>query len=112
MPFFLIFGWGTKVKALPGVVYQSLCSVCNEQRNYGMTASYKYFDVFWIPLFSWNTRYFLHCNVCLTGVELSTSQIEDLISGNPKPLASVGDVMLRTVDRLLQVRPFKGTQDG
>lgn len=78
--------WGSKGNVLTlGKVEPRYCPTCEKEQDFFITMLYRYGHVFWIPLFSWSTKYFYHCSICDSGVELKGSELKPYLSTNPKP---------------------------
>ncbi|MCH8064024.1 MAG: zinc-ribbon domain-containing protein [Chloroflexi bacterium] len=81
----IIWGWKGATLTL-GRVEQQYCSVCERERDFFYTFTYKYSHLFWIPMFSWSTEYFYHCEICERGWQVDGAELKTQLEGNPKPL--------------------------
>jgi len=64
MMFFIgIFGVEEKAKVLKQKEVD-VCPFCTRKGSYTFFKVYNYFHFFFIPIFRWNTRYFLQTNCC------------------------------------------------
>jgi len=79
----IIFGERGKEITL-GRVDSRYCPICEKERDFFITMVYRYGHIFWIPLFSYSTKYFYHCSICGYGTELKGKDKPQLTS-NPKP---------------------------
>jgi len=68
-----------------GRVDRRYCPTCEKERDFYISLIYRYGHVFWIPLFSYSTKYFYHCSVCGYGTELKGRDLNPYLTSNPKP---------------------------
>ena len=77
--------WGSRGNVMTlGKVEKRYCPTCEKERDFFISVTYRYGHVFWIPLFSWSTKYFYHCSVCNKGLELEGSKLQPYLSSSPK----------------------------
>ena len=62
------------------------CHECKCDRDFCISMVYRYGHVFWIPMFSWSTKFYYHCSVCKAGYEIKSGDIKPYITQNPKPI--------------------------
>lgn len=82
--------WGTKgfEKELGDTIIQDVCPHCsNEVRMQAKQAGRK-FTLFWIPLFTISSCYYILCPICYHGKELNKNMIEQYLC----PAAEEADV--------------------
>ena len=78
--------WGSKGNSITiGRVETRYCPICEKEREFFVTMIYRYGHIFWIPLFSWSTKYFYHCSTCERGVEIKGSEVKPYMISNQKP---------------------------
>lgn len=73
---FIIFGWGhTKTKDY-GATLPQTCTNCNNKIYSHLVKISKWFDLFFIPIFPYDTSYYLLCPICNNGYELTKQGME------------------------------------
>ena len=72
----IIFGWGnTKTKDY-GETYPLKCSRCNNSTYWRLVRITQWFDLFFIPIFAYETKHWILCPVCNVGFELDDDKLE------------------------------------
>jgi len=61
------------------------CSTCKQERNVFLTILCSYFELFWIPIASWNRKYYCRCKFCNSSVEVSKNEVTSALGKNPLP---------------------------
>lgn len=76
---FFFFGWGNrKIKDFGSAIIQD-CSICSQQNYFNLVQVRDWFDLFFIPIFPYNTEYHLMCPNCESALKLEEeNQIEIL----------------------------------
>jgi hypothetical protein len=65
----IMWGWqGASVNF--GKIDRQHCPTCEKEQDFILSMTYKYSNVFWIPLFSWGNDYVYHCQVCQRGFKM------------------------------------------
>jgi len=78
--------WGSNGNQITlGNLGERDCEVCEKKRDFFLTLTYRYGHLFWIPMFSWDTNYMMHCGICNYGAELDNKEVEGNLRANPKP---------------------------
>lgn len=76
--------WGWRGASLNlGKLDTRYCPVCERERDFVVSVTYSYSNVFFVPLFSWGTKYYYHCQVCQNGYEVKGDQLQ--LTEDPKP---------------------------
>ncbi len=76
---FFLFGWGNRYTKDFGETILQECSICSSQNHFKLLRATDWFDIFFIPVFPYSTKYYLICNHCENGIELEDDdQIETL----------------------------------
>lgn len=73
---FFIFGWNHQNNKAYGPVEQHLCPNCHNTEFWQLNKISKWFTLFFIPLFSHESHYFLTCPICNNGFELDNENFE------------------------------------
>jgi len=75
----IIFGWGNRyVKDFGSTIIQT-CTICSKENYFNLVRVRYWFDLFFIPIFPYNTEYHLLCPNCQNGLKLEDeNQIETL----------------------------------
>lgn len=72
----ILFGWGhQKIKEF-GPVTRHNCEHCSNNSYWGLYSVSLYFTLFFIPVFSYSTKYFIACPICNNNVELTEEMFE------------------------------------
>lgn len=73
--------WGSKGyrDELGETIIKRTCSHCNNDVRYIGTKFTKKFTVFWIPLFSMETTYFVSCPICGYGNKVSKDDMNEYL---------------------------------
>ncbi|MEX0920399.1 MAG: zinc ribbon domain-containing protein [Candidatus Pacearchaeota archaeon] len=67
---FFIFGWGHRnVKNFGSTLVQK-CPICSHTSHYSLVRTRDWATLFFIPIFSYETKYYLECPVCKNAFEL------------------------------------------
>ena len=80
MFFIGIMGIANKEKKLR-VIPNLICKACGKLTSYRLVKTYKYFQLFFIPIFRWDERYMLISECCGSVFQLDKVQGEDLEHG-------------------------------
>lgn len=59
-----------------------LCKECSSEGTGQIMKSYNYFHFFFIPLFKWDERYYVTCDICSTIFELSREKGKRIEKGS------------------------------
>ncbi len=75
----IIFGWGNRhIKDFGSTLIQT-CSICSQENYFHLVRVRDWFDLFFIPVFPYNTEYHLMCPRCEGAYKLEDEeQIETL----------------------------------
>ncbi len=67
---FIIWGSRSREKVLghTGQTYQ--CGHCNNASRYKVFRRQRWFTLFWIPIFPFNSEYYVACPICNYGVKV------------------------------------------
>ncbi len=74
---FFLFGTGAKQKDI-GRFLNIPCLFCNERHTMHLSKHYSYFHAFFIPLFRFNTAYYLSCPDCSAVYKLVSDKARQL----------------------------------
>lgn len=77
----IFWQWGKQVLNL-GHVDSCYCKTCEKERDFYLSVIFSYVKLFWIPMFSWGAKYYYHCSICDTGIEVRR---EDYLMTEPIP---------------------------
>lgn len=58
-----------------------ICKACGRVTAYRLVKAYKYFHIFFIPIYRWDFRYYLISKCCGSVFEISNEQGKDLEEG-------------------------------
>lgn len=76
---FFIFGWGHRNVKNFGQTLVQKCPVCSHTSHYSLVRTRDWFTLFFIPIFPYETKYYLECPVCKNAFELENeNNIEKL----------------------------------
>ena len=71
---FIIFGWGRRhIKNIGSTIIQK-CSICSHKSYFSLVRSREWFTLFFIPIFPYETKYYLECPVCRNGFEIEDNE--------------------------------------
>ncbi|MCK5027475.1 MAG: zinc-ribbon domain-containing protein [Candidatus Pacebacteria bacterium] len=85
----ILFGWGHTFTKIFGPTFKQNCSNCHNEEYWILTRVRVWFTLFFIPVFPYESKYFLGCPVCQHGLTLNSQQIHEL-----KPLAEANQSLL------------------
>ena len=78
--------WGSKGNVITlGKVDTQYCPICEHQRDFFLTTAYNNAHIFWIPIFSWGTKFYYHCSICDYGFKADNRELKPYLYRNPKP---------------------------
>lgn len=78
--------WGSRGKFENlGPVGSQHCPICEQERHFQLTVSWRYGHIFWIPMFNWQREYHLLCTHCSNGLTAPDSVVQTLLTENPLP---------------------------
>jgi hypothetical protein len=66
---FGVFGIGSKEKEIKDI-QNIVCKKCGSMSTYKLSKVYKYFHIFFIPVFKWGSKYYLKTRCCRSYFEL------------------------------------------
>lgn len=75
----IFYGWGKKRKIL-AYLGESRCEICNNDSVKQLIKIYSYISLFFIPIIFWGTRYYIVCNHCQNGNEISKVDAKQIIA--------------------------------
>jgi hypothetical protein len=73
---FVLVGFGNEQKRDYGAAVPVTCPNCHNQTYLHLVEVKKRFSLFFVPLFPYDSDYYLLCTVCSRGVELDEEQFE------------------------------------
>ena len=73
---FFVFGWGRQTKNDFGPTLPGRCPNCKNNGFHRLLHIRKWFTLFFIPVFPYESHHYLLCDVCSRGLELHGPQIE------------------------------------
>jgi len=85
MFFIGIMGIANKEKELR-TIPNLICKACGRLTSYKLIKTYRYFQLFFIPVFKWNQRYVMVSECCGSIFELTKMQGQDLEQGRDSVL--------------------------
>ena len=85
MFFIGIFGIEMKEKEIRDI-QNKICKLCGAMTSFRLFKTYSYFQIFFIPLFKWNIRYYVISRCCNTMFEIPKEVGEALEGGRDIPL--------------------------
>ena len=100
MFFVAFFGIQDKEKYI-GTYNNIICPSCERLANYEIYKSYRYFHIFFIPVFRWNVKYLVKASCCGALYELDPVVGRDF---ERNPNTEIRDENLRRVNNYM---PFK-----
>lgn len=79
--------WGTKgyEKDLGTVKISGVCPNCHNEITMVAKQVGRKFTLFWIPLFSVSTSYYIVCPICHAGKEISKQEMKELLVTESNP---------------------------
>jgi len=94
MFFFGVFGIQDKEKYI-GAYNNIICPSCGSLARYEVYKTYRYFHMFFIPVFRWNVRYMVKTSCCgrlyelepYTGSEFEKNPYTEIRAENLKPVS-------------------------
>ncbi len=73
---FFFFGWNNqKLMDLGKAIQQTKCLNCNNTTNFHFIKIIKRFELFFVPVFPYNIKYFFLCPICNQGLEIEDKKI-------------------------------------
>ena len=73
--------FGTRGKIIPlASLGEKKCEHCNNKTEFYLVVSFRYFHIFWIPLFITTRSYHTACSICEYGYEIDNVEIDKIIS--------------------------------
>ena len=83
---FLLAGISEKIKAI-GDVPNTICPLCERLSRLTVYKKYSYFHLFFVPLFRWNTTYFVQTMCCSGRFTVDKDAAKAYENGDEGPLA-------------------------
>ena len=84
----IIFGTRGQIIDL-GSIGVNKCMHCNNEAEIHVFLSFRYFHIFWIPMFLTTRSYQTACSICSYGYEVDNSKVDEIYknsgSGSPIP---------------------------
>jgi len=80
----IIFGTRGKIYTLLSLGKRK-CEHCHNEAEFYLTISFRYFHIFWIPMFITIKNYYVICEICNYGVEMDKRKIEENFENSPIP---------------------------
>lgn len=80
----IFFGLGSRRRKLKLKVKHS-CDVCSTTGDKRILKIYDYFHIFFIPIIVWGKKYFLFCERCQAGLEISKADFKSIKKGIVPP---------------------------
>ena len=81
--------FGTRGKAIMLFsLGEKKCEHCNNKTEFYLVMSFRYFHIFWIPLFITTRSYHTACSICEYGYEMDNVETDKIIlkEGIPSPI--------------------------
>ena len=72
----IFFGWGHQTTKDYGAALIVNCSTCNNSSWWHLQHNRVWFTLFFIPVIPYESKYWLICETCSSGIELTSNQIE------------------------------------
>ena len=66
----LIIGWGNRKTKDFGAVFPTTCTNCNNEIEYHLVRARDWVDLFFIPIFPYQSEWFLLCPTCENGIKI------------------------------------------
>ncbi|MDR1795087.1 MAG: zinc-ribbon domain-containing protein [Erysipelotrichaceae bacterium] len=79
---FIVWGSKTYNDDLGPTKVKRTCEHCNNEVVMRVMCSRRKFTLFWIPLFTTSTTYFLHCPICNYGATIDKETALGLLQNN------------------------------
>ena len=73
---FIIFGWGFSTTRVFGAVFPMLCPNCQNERFWVLKRVRRWFTLFFIPVFPYESTHALMCPVCGVGKEMGGVELK------------------------------------
>lgn len=73
---FILFGWGHTKNENFGKVLPRKCGNCKNEEYWSLFKISRWFTLFFIPVFPYQTKRFTICPVCQCGTEVNDNQFE------------------------------------
>jgi len=73
---FIIFGWNHQTSNNYGPTLPITCPRCNNKTFFHLLQNKLWFTLFFIPVIPYESKYYLLCDVCGCGKELTGSEID------------------------------------
>ena len=71
-----LFGWGHGTVRDDGETLPVMCDNCNNERFWHLTLHRRWFTLFFVPVFPYESAHYLQCPVCQRAAELDGEQLE------------------------------------
>jgi len=82
---FIIYGWGKNLKNL-GFIIRAYCHPCKKDTDASVSAVYKFFSLFFLPIIAFGAKYIGKCSECGSESELDKSKLSHKSLGSPIPI--------------------------
>ena len=76
---FFIFGWGNRYTKDFGSTLIQTCSICSQENYFHLVRVGDWFDLFFIPIFPYNTEYHLMCPNCEGALKLEDNDMVETL---------------------------------
>ena len=73
---FVIFGWGFTTNHVFGAVFPLLCPNCHNEQFWVLKRIRRWFTLFFIPIFPYESNHVLQCPICGVGREMSGIELK------------------------------------
>lgn len=73
----IIFGWGKRTVKHHGDTLPMTCRNCNNKVFYKLVEIKTWFTLFFIPVIPYSSKKVLMCDVCKSGMDLSTNGFKE-----------------------------------
>ena len=70
----IFVGWGNRKTKDFGEILPSTCPICNNKISYHLVRARDWADLFFIPIFPYQSGWFLLCPICDNGMELESKK--------------------------------------
>jgi len=72
---FFIFGWGRRYVKNFGQTLVQKCFICSNTSHFSLVRTSEWFTLFFIPIFPYETKYYLECPICRNAFEIKEKNI-------------------------------------
>jgi len=74
---FIVFGWGHQSRKDFGATLELNCPNCNNDSWWHLSQYKAWFTLFFIPIIPYESKYFMHCNICSSGIEIEKDKLAE-----------------------------------